>query len=540
MKWLFRPSILALLSAALALGAAGLVLWPRPPEMQPLPLREGDLEVAWLYAATNASAWERFVAAVSLAAGRLRQEHEGLELRTDDAFPPQTTAVPEVTLSLPGREARLVFRWYKLTGDQKTDQWVRALCEGPRRPPLAVIGGSSSDGAIELARALRAEVQERGLRAAPLLLLTQATADQERKADGSPGAALPDLYAGRTCRFCFTNRQMAAAVTEFVWSRAELRPDTDVVYEAFWLDDAYSMDLTERFGEALRLPLAARAAGQEWGWLGGAAATAAPPLNLAGAAAAHLALPVAERIDFSVGGFEQPNRWEAPVVRRLMAAKVETYPLQRRPLLVLPAASLLPARRFLRGLARAAPAEARRFVVVTGDALAFNNIYRDRDVLWPIQDLPFNLVFFCHRNPVDAAAGFPEGEAAGPGGARAPGTGTEDLLLYDDIVEALAQAAYRGDVPADGDALMGRLREARWLDGRVSFGGHGRLLFDGHGNRKSATGEHVVWLRPVVEGERVQPEAWIEVWAWEAGRDAGRAWRPQGEPLRVDYDPGER
>jgi hypothetical protein len=348
---------------------------------------------------------------------------------------------------------------------------------------------------------------------------------------------LVNIHAGRTFRFCFTNRQLAAAVTEFIWSRAELRPDADVVYPVVWLDDAYSMDLMERFNDALRLPLGARAAAQEWSWFTGASSTRALPLNLAGVSQSHFALPLVERIDFSVGGFDQPNRWEAPVLRRLMDVKTGQYPDQGRPLLVLAAASSPPARRFLHGLARTAPVEARRFVVATGDALAFNVIFRDRNLAWPIQDLPFNLVFFCHRNPVESSAGFPEENSArSVPSSLSPSTGTEDLLLYTDMVTALVQAAFQeGDVPAKGDELGRRLRQARWHAGRVSFAAQGPALFDELGNRHSGTGEHIVWLRPVFKGERVQPQATIEVWAWQTNSTAELPWKRQ-RVLEVDYD----
>jgi hypothetical protein len=533
MNRLFRPSMLALLSALLALGAAALVVWPRPAaETRAMPLDEGDREIVWLYTAPSSSAWERFVRAVEKTAEQLREVYPELELVVGDrAFPKQTTAVPELTLSLRGGDgSRLVFRWYKLSSESKAQQWVQSLCDKSRRPPLAIIGGSSSDGAIELAEALRQEAQRRPSAAAPLLLLTTATAETSGEEE------LTAIHPNRTFRFCFTNRQMADAVTRFVWARDELRPDADVVYEVVWLDDAYSMDLTERFNAALREPLGLRAAAQEWGALTGAALTGGLAVNAAGVAAGHFTLPLAERIDYSVGGFDQPNRWELPVIRRLMDAKVERYPSQGRPLLVLTAPSSQPARRFLRGLARTAPAEARKFVVVTGDAIAFNTVCRDRDVAWPVQDLPFDLVFFCHRDPVATSAGFP-GEASAPRHGSANATGTEDLLLYTDIVSAVVQAAYLGgEVAADGDELGRRLRQARWHMGHVSFGDEGPLLFDRDGNRRSGTGEHVVWLRPVVQGGRVQPEAVIMVWSWgEVGWERHRA-------LEVAYDdvPGDR
>jgi hypothetical protein len=301
---------------------------------------------------------------------------------------------------------------------------------------------------------------------------------------------------------------MARAVTKFVLTQPELRPDPGPSYAAMWEDDAYSKDLTGRFLEALqRVPA------------GGGRASP---------------LPIWESIDYSVGGFDQPNRWEAPAIERLMKAKLDKYPDQRRSLLVLAAPGSQPARRFLRGLVRAAPAEARRFVAVTGDALSFNTVYRDRNDLWPIQDLPCDLVFFCHRNPVDDAAGFLR-EDAQSARIAAPATGTEDLLLYMDIVQTLVQAANQDQaLPATGDELGERLHRARWHDGHVTFGNDGAGLFDADGNRRSATGEHVVWLRPLVQGQRVQPQATIKVYEWLGTAEAG-AWH-ELRTLDVDYE----
>ena len=56
----------------------------------------------------------------------------------------------------------------------------------------------------------------------PLLLISQATADEVyRAADSYPAGYVPPqlikLY-DRSFRFCFTNRQMAEAVTDYVFS----------------------------------------------------------------------------------------------------------------------------------------------------------------------------------------------------------------------------------------------------------------------------------------------------------------------------------
>jgi hypothetical protein len=548
MRFLFRPSLLILLSVVLALGATALVLWPRGNETRAVPLRDNEHEIVWLNSAVNASAWERFHAAVLGAAKDLK-----LEVVDNAAFPRETTVIPEIIVTVRD-DQKLIFRWYKLTNDQRTEAWVQALLDRSR-PPLAIIGGSSSDSARDLALSLRNQIAKRGLRSGPQLLLTTATADHVSVPDGAE-ISLHDLYPGRTFRFCSTNQQMARAVTEFVASQEELRPDAAPVYVAQWEDDAYSKDLTARFCESLNAALDARGPAQ---------------------------FPVSSRIDYSVGGFDEPNRWEGPAIKALLDTKIQQNPGQRRPVLVLSAPTTQPARRFLRGLASAAPAEARRFVVVTGDALPFNTVYRDREVSWRVQDLPFDLVFFCHRNPVSYAAGFPaEPSPSSPdlpvlaarsvsslalptfGSAMtqlvtvkqfqvaldmAPSvetaarsgtatTGTEDLLLFMDIVESLVQSVSKGDtMPADGDELGERLLQLRWQEGRVSFNETFPLLFDANGNRRGASGEHIVWLHPLIEGERVQPHSIIRIFGWRSSHGvATQRERVLVRTLVVDYE----
>jgi hypothetical protein len=167
-------------------------------------------------------------------------------------------------------------------------------------------------------------------------------------------------------------------------------------------------------------------------------------------------------------------------------------------------------------------------------------------VAWPIQDLPYPLVFFCHHNPVDREAGFrPVGEAPPPSAGGSATTGTEDVLLYEDIIEALT---YTNAPPAaDASELRKRLGEVCLkVEGRVGPGPGGVRLFDEHGGRRSGTGEHVVCLRPKISVEvrrgsesvtRVLPQASVEVWAWRAGEqpDSGYSWHQLGPPLDVSY-----
>jgi hypothetical protein len=204
-------------------------------------------------------------------------------------------------------------------------------------------------------------------------------------------------------------------------------------------------------------------------------------------------------------------------------------PNQRRPLLVMPA-NPPTGRRFLRALVRIAPVEAGRFVVAAGDAIDFSTIYRDRRLAWPIQDLPVALVIFCHRNPVDPGAFQPDdrhkrGTIPDPTGKTS--TSTQDLLLYQDIVAALARASYRGgELLGDPDAVSAGMREERGKDARPRF--------DDEGNQPGGAGEYVVWLEPVREGDRVKPQAVLQIWNRSSEPDGGRAWALK-QRMTIDY-----
>ena len=230
-----------------------------------------------------------------------------------------------------------------------------------------------------------------------------------------------------------------------------------------------------------------------------------------------------------------------------MRMKLEHSPQQRQPLLILPGASG-PARRFLVALRRASPDEARRFVVATADAIAFNTIFRDRNIAWPIQDLPFRLVLFCHRNPVDAEAGFPLdllSRLHDSSELKGKLAGTEDLLLFNDLVDSIG-FAWRRAMRQSGaaahsltaGAFAKSMRDTRWRRSvdRVSDEQRRLPFFDENGNRCSGTGEHVVYLRPVTRGSAQLAEAILEVWAWQtSARDGRRSWL-QRTTLPVYYD----
>ncbi|MBI1915664.1 MAG: hypothetical protein HYS12_13170 [Planctomycetes bacterium] len=529
MKWLLRPSNLMLLFVAVVAGAAVWVYETTtiPARPVPLPVEAGDLEIAWLNAATSASAWQRFVQAIE----DVTQVKAG-----EEAYPRLTTAVPEVAVPLRGGRRRLHFRWYKTTNEWNTGYWIEALLQR-NPPPLAIIGGNTTDVALDQARRLHEVSADLPEPLRPLLLLTTATADKVPAGaeGGGPAGALADervplldIYPGRTFRFCFSNRQMGEAVTGFIWSREELRPDASPVYRVLWQDDPYSFDLVSGFLKALEARTEARAAASDWGAVTGFAGVRGFPLSglsLGNVLCRESEVPrqAVNDIPWSVGSFDRPNSYEVGVATNILD-DLDGHPLPRKPLLLLCGQSQ-PSRRFVRALARLSPMQTRRFVAASGDAISFNTVYRDREVTWPIQDLPCSLIFFCHLNPVDEKRFRKDNPAA---------SGTEDLLLDRDIVAALIEAN-AGDRPcADADELRQRLLELRLAEeGRPSLTTDSEVkLFTRDGNRSSGTGEHVVWLRPRFEDQRTLPEASLEVFGWQAG---AVEWVQRGQSLRVTY-----
>jgi hypothetical protein len=108
--------------------------------------------------------------------------------------------------------------------------------------------------------------------------------------------------------------------------------------------------------------------------------------------------------------------------------------------------------------------------------------------------------------------------------------------LFGDIVETLALAQHQDGRPCgDAATLAGRLAAITWRDGDLGFEEGGPRLFGRGGNRRSGTGEHVVSLRPRTRGERVLPEATIEVWERRLEDHAEPTWARRGEPLTVHY-----
>jgi hypothetical protein len=512
--------ILAILTVAAVL-AAGIIAWalPRGAADLPPPVPSGDAEVAYIQAATSGASWERFVAGVH------RARHDWPQLYVDDsrAFLDQTTAVPEVILGVEGTAARLHVRWYKLTSAARSAAWVRRLATRDV-PPLAFIGGGTSDRAEALARAL-ADEQSAWHGPAPLLLITTATANGvgDTSQTGPNQKSLMDLYPGRSFRFCFTNEQMAKAVVDFVWSQPNLRPIGDpfpvlsgvaaaaagpltaalvavraeeqppVCYALSWDDDPYSTDLASQFHAAFHqsyLPPVIME--QRWS------------------------------IPFSVGEFDRPNAVEAQTAERLLQ-QLRTAPYERR-VLILPAGAAQ-ARRVLHELAEAVANVRRRVVAVGGDSVNVNTVFRDADMAWRIRAIKVPFVFFAHQNPVawdvDPEQKSPNAAKANDPGALLPPTATDDVLLNAFLVRLLVESAYgTGSSPAltaSPEELAARLRNRR------------PAVFDADGNRLAGVGEYVVTLSPRTEGGQAGTETlpWglLEVWTRDSADRPTAAWR---------------
>jgi hypothetical protein len=433
----------SMLGSLLAAGALCLVLWSfgsfeAGADYRPVP--PGHQEIAFMAPATMTEAWERLVDAVDALAAKADGAAAGaprIHIDKRRAFVELTAEVPEIAVWVDGAEnARLWIRWYKLTGEFNSEKRIGRLTERSP-PPLAVIGGDTSPRAMKLASELQ---KHRHLwqGQTPLLLINGASIDRfiphELPNQSTTDPSLPrliDLYKDRTFRFGFNNEWMASVLLDFVrqhdelWPRAPL-PATlaagltapghalsqvtaaaafehfyrSVLFDVKWDDDSYSVDLADRFQELFDKKL---------------------PLGLVSP----------YQIDYSVGDFYQPNPREAFVAGQILPELAQTR--DRRQILLVPA-NAERIRRFLRTLARrSSPQDTKNLVVVAGPSMSFNTIYRDRDIAWNIQDLPLPLVLFFHRNPVDSEVGFKEPAQ----GLTAPSaTGTEDLLLYRDILEA--------------------------------------------------------------------------------------------------------
>jgi hypothetical protein len=526
-RWALVAGLVVVFGVAIQQSLLWLGVWGNLNESQVKPLEEGDQEIAFIEPATSTDDWGRLITAVQLLEHnwtKVNPTLPSLKVSLDGAFPPLSAAVPEIVFSFGNTGSKLRLRWYKISGEHDAPSWVQKLHD--RNPqPLAVIGGATSDRAIKLAYALRNIYDGRAPKvepnmSAPVYVITTATAEDTRSKKPVMG-----VYKNRTFRFSFTNQTMVESLLQFVdrrqitlergWARnlwvhkgadaemltaaaagtlgsPRLQPYT--MYAFSWLDERYSLDMADSFQRHFksRYPLG------EF----------------------HPAAPITS----GIGGFNQPAPEEQITVDTFLA-----HPTKPHSFLALPTQTVR-MRRFLINLRQRSEQAARNLVVLNGDAISFHTIYRDRDVMWNILDLPYSLVFFSHRNPVDASAGFREEKdlANHKNGAFPPAStsGTHDLLLYQDIFEALLYAIHDGsNLLCDPQAVRTRLRSTSWRydskgleQPRVgntlihTNNGKSRLLFDPDGDRQRHTGEHIVWLKPNFTGDIVDLRSKLSVW----------------------------
>ncbi len=499
--WWRKGIGLLIIALAVALIAPLLTtLGPSKKIAQPLSVPEGDCEIAWLHNPTAFESWEQFVWGVKRAEMPGNTALDGLSVDDSGAYPDKTTQVPEVVIRRSGYAGAVRIRWYKVTDETTQEAWVRLLAMRDPKP-IAVLGGWSSDRAKALADAMR-ETNWGGSR--PLLFFTRATADtvhaDDNIASGGQGPSLISVY-DRSYRFCFTNRQMAKSITNFVLTDPTLKPGRTAWtglhsigssaagvwaglislgadfsnlpepipgYAIEWKDDPYSTDLSYKFREALR-----EIADQELG---------CTQLEV-----------TAYSVPFSVGRFHQPNPAEVGVAEHILA---NLPPPGMRTMLVIPTVSA-PARRTMRWLVQGNPAIGRQLVALTGDGISVNTFFRDREFAWPVRSLPVPMVLFTHADPLgwdQLGVGHkppPDYELTQP----APGevrSSTEDIRLFTRVTRVLAQALFpngSNHVVTNADEFVKRLQDER------------PAFFDTAGDRLDDTGEHVVVLRPIFPGE---------------------------------------
>jgi len=516
-----------LIGTGLGIGVWASLLRPSGRSPKPLSVPAADREIVWLNNTSAGETWSLFVIGIKRIEMPANGHPSGLLVDDSNAFPEQSTAVPELVISRAGFTGKLRIRWYKVTSELTIEDWVKALAN--RDPaPLAILGGWTSDWAQKLAEALAARESWRGDR--PLFFISTATIDtvlgEPDTSAGFPRVSdqrnLIDVYSRRSFRFCFSNAQMVRAVTDYVLRDPSLRPGPTnwpelrligsggagpwnlitglaplahrpTIFPLEWQDDTYSGDLFNQFRERLYDSLSES---------GGSRIVRDPAFS----------------IPFSVGGFTRPNAGEAAAVREILN---DLPPPGERALIVLPTGSSGPARRVMLALSERVPLAGRRLVAVTGDGFSVNTFYRDAEWAWPARSIPIPLVLFAHDNPFGWDA--PSDTRPPPGYRLEPKTTTEQVLLDSNFGRIVADAIFpaggaEGRIATRADEVAERLRARP------------DKFFDDRGNRRGQSGEHVAVIRPALRSTTTAPgttqaESIVEVFRRE---EDGRTWTKVG------------
>ncbi len=534
--------VTAILLVAVYLFMLGLGLIGRPPEATVKPVPEGAQELAWISPATNAGTWARIVEASERIERLWATPAQGatnpaphIQVDATKAFSRENGEVPELVFST-GEGPKLYLRWYKTSSQNDINAWVTKLC-ARGTPPLGIIGGENTDRALDIAKTLQNHLDHWHGKA-PAFLITTATADKdwtELPKAPSPfqpareGKLLMDVYPERSFRFSFTNTVMTEGVMDFIDENPDLWPyeprhalaiitglhplvsatilavdGQQAMYALAWDDNKYSKDLHHQFREEFRR----RHKGE------------------------HLALRLqGYSLEHSIGDGRTPNPEDIRAASLYLEYQGQ-YKFPRQ-ILALPTGAEA-ARRYLLALTSMAPTHARRIVAVSGDSIGFNDVYRDRDFDWNVLDLPVPLVFFCHRNPMEKAAGFHrEPTDAEPWGT----TGTDDLLFYQDLLEAVILAATKEtELVTDADEFRERLQKLRWVNEQISWEKAGPLLFNEGRDRNPGTGERIVCVRPYRDGTKLWNKSTISVWARNKTQHRGKRWEKRGKLENVFYN----
>ncbi|MFZ4609523.1 MAG: hypothetical protein ACOYNM_06900 [Gemmataceae bacterium] len=485
-------------------------------------LEPNEKEIAWIYPASYSSAWERLV-----SSGKLLANHPDPFLAKvkfelgSHTFPELTASVPFFKISHPNSKLTIVVKWYKISSDMKYEDWVEKLFSRSIIPS-AIVAGPTTDDAMAIVQAVAKVAAKVNVGKAPPLILTTASSNTLAKdfngtfgPNSTDDIGLMGIYPEKTFRFGFDNRIMSDAIIRLLWSNPDLKPDSDPVHIVLWEDDSYARDFVATFWASLNKQTVADGLAA-YGWACSTvfaqqntnfAFLLAPPLQMLGKKASSFSMnmhPIPQIIDSSIGVRYAANRFEKEALRFLLL-DIKLKPEQTQPLMVV-GSQALQARRFLRELSLSDPKLARKMVVVTGDTLSLNTVYRDREVAWPVSELPSKVVFFSHANPVSHEAGFRPINDWADTGHLAKATSTEELIFSSQILEGLLPGLF-----IDTGDLSLYLKKLTWDGDRVTVE-KGTPLFDAAGNRNAGTGEFIGVLKPLLDPTD-RASAKLEIWS---------------------------